>query len=493
MGPLRRRDHHESLRVGSATEPFSARPPNRRALTSHPPYFEGALRAVDKWLAYKRWADRVPGFSVGIFHGEDIIFLAGYGYADLGARRKATPQTCYRIASNSKMFTATAIMQLVDRKKVRLDDPIDAYVDGPGSEQLGRITIRHLLSHLSGVTRDGSTPHWSDGKFPSAAEVEGQLGTKVVYYPPLQRFKYSNFGFALLGKVVAAKGGSGSYREYVEKHIIRSLGMENTFVDYGAGTGLATGYSRLVPGQSRRPFEQVSSEGFAPAAGFISNVSDVCRFLIAHMHGGRPLISELAERELQQPNWMSEDGSRGYGLGYQILKVGDRYVVGHSGGFPGFISRCGMDAKSKLGVVVLTNAGDGPALAYMEGIFHTFQYFEHNEAKFKSRRTDARLRRYEGAFTDRYADVETIVLGSKLFILGMQEARPMDAVLELNRVKGDEFRIEQAEGYEHVGENAVFGFEKGKVSELRIGPNPMRSVPPGKMWKAEWAKPAVHV
>ena len=86
---------------------------------------QDALRVVGGWLEYQRTFRRIPGLSVGLVHGDEIIFRAAFGYAEEAARRKATDQTCYRIASISKVFTATAVMQLVERGLVRLDEHVD--------------------------------------------------------------------------------------------------------------------------------------------------------------------------------------------------------------------------------------------------------------------------------------------------------------------------------------------------------------------------------
>lgn len=470
----------------SAPNSFSRAPAEAGALASQPAYVNHALEVADKWLPYQCWISRLPAASVGVFRDREVVFRGAYGYSNLETKRRAAPDTRYRVASISKVFTATAVMQLADRGRLQLDDPVGEHL-GARSAQLGRITLRQLLTHLSGATRDGDTPHWVDGNFPSWAEMDRQLAGRFAVLPPLDRFKYSNFGYGLLGRVVEVRGGCGSYREYVEKRILRKLGLSDTYVDLTgeAKRRLATGYSRLLPGEARLPFEHYRTGALASAAGFISTVDDLCKFLMAHMGGGSPLISAVREREMRLPSWMSEDGSNGYGAGFQIWKVGDRTVVGHSGGFQGFASRVGFDAKSRVGVVILTNGEDAPARTLMEGVFHAFQYFEKLEMREKPVRTKKELRRYEGGFSNRWGDSEVVAVGRRLFALDVAQPKPMEGALELRRVSRDEFGIERGDNYDHIGERAVFSFDRGRVSAMKVGPNPVPSVPAGSLWKQE--------
>lgn len=460
-----------------------------RALTTRPQYLEQAVEVADKWLAYQQYFLRVPSVSVGIFYDDRILFKKGYGYANLESEEPASPGTCYRIASISKLFTATAIMQLLDDGKVQLDDPVAEYLDQfrRMKGEARKITIRHLLTHLSGMTRDGNTSHWVDSRFPSREDIRKQFGGETLYYPPLKRFKYSNFAYGLLGNVIESVTGKGdgSYRDYVNGNIIKRIHLTRTTVDFEPSfrTRMATGYSRLLPGRRRKALAHVTTGALAPATGFTSNVEDLCKFLMAHMHGGKPLITELSEREMQHPYWMSEDGSRGRGIGFGIVKVGDRTVIGHSGGFLGFSTIAAMDVKAKLGVVVLTNATDGPALALMSGVFHVFRHFELNVTGLRPRK-NRRLGKYEGAFSGDWGDLEVVALGSELFALDLTQQRPFDMALKLSHLRGDEFKIEQGDEFDYIGERARFQFDsKGKVSKVQIGPNPVPAVPDGKLWK----------
>ena len=139
------------------------------------PEVAAALTVLDSWIAAMVAQREQPGLSIGVVYDQDLIWAKGYGYADLERRVPATPGTIYRIASNSKLFTATAIMQLRDAGKLRLDDPVSerlpwfsikkTYDGGPP------VTIRHLITHTSGLPRELSGVNWSDLTFPGREEL----------------------------------------------------------------------------------------------------------------------------------------------------------------------------------------------------------------------------------------------------------------------------------------------------------------------------------
>lgn len=464
-------------------EPFFA------IMSGNSTLLENVKKVIDPWISYQLFMKQVPSISVGITYDDKIIFQKAYGYSDLSHKKPATTETTYRIASISKFFTATAIMQLVDDKRISLDDPIADHLDTVRSydEELGLITIRQCLSHLSGLTRDGDTSHWANAPFPTMNNLKKQLENNVICYEPLERFKYSNFAFGLLGEVIkqVTREKYDSYDNYVKERIFKTLGLTNTSTDLGDNVdSLAWGYSRFIPGRPRKAFRHRKTSGLESATGYVSNTGDLCKFLLSHINRTRSLVSDISEREMQRPSWVSEDLSEGYGLGYQIWKIGSKTVVGHSGGFQGFITRVGIDMKSRIGVVVLTNSQDGPAKLVAEGIFRTFDYFEENQEKFKSNSQSSNLAKYAWSFSGRWGDLEVVVLGDKLYLLDLAQDTPMSKALELTHKEGDKFVIDGTDGYNNVGEIAKFEFDKnGKPSKLWISSNPILGLRYGQLWK----------
>src|SRR5437763_14646588 len=150
-----------------------------RSALARKPEVAAALTVLDSWIAATVAQREQPGLSIGVVYDQDLIWAKGYGYADLVRRVPATPGTIYRIASNSKLFTATAIMQLRDAGKLRLDDPVSerlpwfsikkTYDGGPP------ITIRHLITHTSGLPREPTGGNRRALTFPRADDLQRLL------------------------------------------------------------------------------------------------------------------------------------------------------------------------------------------------------------------------------------------------------------------------------------------------------------------------------
>ena len=197
------------------------------------PEVSANLRLMEQWIQSQMTYRSLPGLSIGIVYDQELVYARGFGYSNLEDSAATTSQTIYRIASLTKVFTATAIMQLRDQGKLRLDDPVEQYLpwfrvksrfpDQP------KVTIRQLLTHTSGLPREAAYPYWTDNKFPSRTEMIKGLENQEMIFAPEDRIKYSNLGFAVAGEIVAEAAGM-PYSEYVEKNILAPLGMKSTTV-----------------------------------------------------------------------------------------------------------------------------------------------------------------------------------------------------------------------------------------------------------------------
>ncbi len=166
-----------------AAEP--AKPPTP---LSADPGVASAIQVFDAWVSRTVSDREQPGVSIGLVHDQDLIWSRGYGFADLAKKTPATPATAYRIASISKLFTATAILQLRDAGKLQLDDPVAKWLPefAPAHVDAGSpvITIRHLLTHTSGLPREVDGTYWNDMRFPSREDMERTLNAMGVVGPP---------------------------------------------------------------------------------------------------------------------------------------------------------------------------------------------------------------------------------------------------------------------------------------------------------------------
>ena len=327
---------------------------------------EDACAYFDTWLAFRVRCDRIPGIQAAVLHDGDVVWTGAHGLADVAAGTALTPAHRFRIASHSKTFTATAVVRLADEGALRLDDTVGRWVPEVAAGPIGRVTLRELLGHGGGVARDGAdADFWCLGfPFPDRGDLLGFAADPAAgVLARNERFKYSNVGFSLLGAVVEAATGS-SYADHVTDVLLRPLGLDATTpdIDPAAAGDHATGYTGLGTLAERLPIDHVATGAMAAATGFSSTATDVVRWFGAHFFGDDRILSDDAKRLMQHTQW-SVAGAGEYALGLDVADLGGRRVLGHGGGFPGFITQTWFDPVDRLAVAVFTNVIDGPAYA----------------------------------------------------------------------------------------------------------------------------------
>lgn len=433
-------------------------------------------RVLNVWLPLKIQYDRMPGLSVGIVYRGKLVYQKGFGYANVEKKIRTTPNTCYRIASISKTFTAVAIMQLVERGKLRLDDQVEQYVPWFCAKSkkcdAKNITIRQLLSHTAGVFRDGITPHWVTDVFPDAQALRQSVSRKTVVFENLTRFKYSNFGFALLGEVIKAASGV-SYNTYVTKHIIQKLGMERTAVDLTKESlaWLAQGYSRNIPDTKREAFHHPTTNAYAPATGILSNIPDLAKYLAALSTKEKNALRFLgreSKKEMMKEYWKMYDGGRSYGLGFTVDTIENRKILGHGGGFSGFITRISLDAENDIGVITLSNSNESSAPLINDGIFKMIYAFADKRGKFSEGKKLQKPEKYEGVYRSRWDDKVIVSVGNTLIAFEPQTNSPMTNETLLTENKKHMFVMDTNEVIDTPGELAKFLLDKKTSKAKRL-------------------------
>ena len=340
----------------------------------------GGVRAiagdVDRWLRFRATQLRVPGFQAAVLYGDEIVLSSAWGMADLDEAVPMTADHLFRIASHSKTFTATAVMQLAEHGSLRLDDRVDrgspkSPPTPPATDDasFGALTLRDLLSHSGGVIRDGRDgDFWQlDAPFPDEAELLRIVADDSLILPSNERFKYSNIGYSVLGLVIARASGT-SYHDVVTASIVDRLGLQHTGPEYDPARSdeYAAGYTALVFGDRRR-LEHCDTAAMASATGFYSTAADVCRYASAHFLGDDRLLTDASKRMMHRPAVDIGPGEGRYALGFEVTDVDDRRMLGHGGGYPGHITSTLFDPVERLAVSVLTNAIDGPARELLLG------------------------------------------------------------------------------------------------------------------------------
>lgn len=332
------------------------------------PAVAAAFDLLDLWIEEQRAYREVPGLAAGVVYDQELIWAQGYGFSDPASERPATPATVYRIGSITKLFTATAVMQLRDAGKLRLDDPVARHLPwfrlASSFEGEPEITVRHLLTHTSGLPREAAFPYWTTHDFPTREEIVEVVPTQGAVYPPATTYKYSNLGMMLLGEIVAAVSGE-PWAEYVEKHILDPLGMISSSAAPAAEERrrLTTAYLRRMADGSRQVSEYYDTRGLAPAAEMVSTVEDLARFAALQFRDapraeGAQILRGSTIREMHRPHWVKSDWSGGRGLGFSVSRRQGKTVVSHGGWVAGHRSHLLLVPAEKIAVIVMTSADD---------------------------------------------------------------------------------------------------------------------------------------
>ncbi|RBY98023.1 serine hydrolase [Blastococcus sp. TF02-8] len=431
---------------------------------------------LHSWVAAQAAHRRVPGAQVAIRSGGELVLSAAVGLADVDTGAALTTDHLFRIASHSKTFTATAVLQLVEAGRLRLDDPIAQHVPELAGAAAGRVTVRELLGHQSGVIRDGEdADFWQLGMpFPDRGALLDLVLRAGPVHAPNEQFKYSNVGYALLGLAIEAVTGV-SYAEHCRTAIVDPLGLTRTGAEYDPARAgeHATGHTGLLLGEdTRETIEHVATAAMAAATGFFSTAEELSAYGAAHALGDERLLTDGSKRLMQRLEsvvtaYGTEVGR--YGLGMELLTVGDRQLVGHSGGFPGFITLTLVDPVGQLVVSVLTNAIDGPAHDLAVGLVKLVDVALAPRAELPPPPAGVRPDSFAGRFASLWGLLDVAELGGRLVLLRPTAPDPLPTVEELQIVDADTLRVAAQPGFGASGEAVpVERDPTGRVVSLRL-------------------------
>lgn len=459
-----------------------AAPPDPTAAIANNPDVQGSIRLFSAWAEGQLRHRGLPGMAVGVVWDQQLVWSQGFGWADIAKQTPMTPQTRFRIASHSKLFTATAIMQLREGGRLRLDDPVTQYLPWFKTQPAGPddtiITIEDLLTHSSGLPREMGD-HWTSYRFPTADEIKAQVHTRQAAYAPETRWKYSNLAYTLAGMVVERVTGQ-SWGAYVQQRVFDPLAMKQSSVDR-PDPQLATGYGRRMPDGSRSVMPFIDSKGMAAATGLSSSVEDLARFVSAQFRdkpaGAPAVLSDASLREMQRARFMEDDWGSGNGIGFIVSRNRGEVVIGHSGGYPGYITHTLISPSERIGVIVLTNSQDGDATAMATQLINSVGVAVSKAAgsKRKPLQWDPAWSRFTGLYRGRSSDTHVVELNQKLVLINPD--RPtIDTRIELEPLGNDRFLYKAPTGGGPIGEVVRFVETGGRVLQMVIGDNAIERV-----------------
>ena len=419
--------------------------------------FRAAAALIDTQMTL----EATPGAAIGVVHDQELIWSHQYGVESLDTGTAVSDNTLFSICSVSKLFNGIAAMNLVEQGRLSLDAPIASYLDGvsvqddTGAEET--VTVRNILSHVSGLPREGIRDYWSDYTFPDADGLRVTVSEQEQLYRPFDYWQYSNLGMAMLGEVIAVVSGE-SWGDYVDETIFEPLGMQRSVTDMPfdqVGNGFARGYFVRSADGKRKPVDAHSFKAFSPAAGVASSVADMSRFLSWHFrlrqNGGEEILKATTLKQMQRVHWIGADFDEpAWGLAYGSRRYDDKTLWGHGGYCPGARTEFVMRLPSKIGIVMMLTANDVSPGALVETVYSLTEDSiaavhgekEQEEDTVAEPTGDITLSDYEGLYlVENYPDDRYVgVTEDGLFALPLLSSDPVSGLQEWVHEEGDRFR-----------------------------------------------------
>jgi len=310
----------------------------------------GVTTKVDDYIRAEMKAQQIPGLSLAVINNGEIVLVRGYGLANVEHQVPVKPETIFQSGSVGKQFTATAVMMLVEEGKLSLDDKITKYfTDGP--ESWNQITVRHLLTHTSGM---GDYPKDFDMRRDYTEDELVQLNKKVpLDFQPGEKYSYSNLAYVMLGVLIHKVSGK-FYGDFLQERIFKPLDMSTARVISEADIvpNRAAGY-RVVNGQLKNQNWVSPSLNTTADGALYLTVYDMARWDAALYT--EKLLKRASLEAMWTPVKLNNGKTHPYGFGWTLGQVRGHRIVEHGGSWQGFKSQISRYVDDKLTVVVFAN------------------------------------------------------------------------------------------------------------------------------------------
>ena len=324
------------------------------------------IRMWEEYVEEVRLAHRIPGIAVGMVCGSELAWFKGFGETEVGSGKVPDEHSVFRVASNTKTFTAMSLMILQESSMLSLDDPLLLYMPEFTSAagiagDLEDVTLRRMTAHHAGLTTEHPATDWDGPEFPKIETMLDRIDEVEVVIPLDSAWKYSNMAYGFLGEVVSRLSGQ-TYERFVRSEILDPLGIsETTFANSMVSEeNRVVGYSQPSPGTDAlrvAPYSELN--GLASAGQMMTNVADLTKWLAHAMRSegddGPSLIGKRSRREMLHPAYLDDGWTTGQCVGWRATRSGQRVYHGHGGGIHGFGTQTIFHRPFQTGVIVLTN------------------------------------------------------------------------------------------------------------------------------------------
>lgn len=319
---------------------------------------------VDDFIKAEMERQHVPGVSVVVIKDMKIVKMEGYGFANLELNIPVKPDTVFKIGSVSKQFIAAGIMLLVQDGKISLEDNISKFLEGT-PETWKDITVRHLLTHTSGIVREA--PGFDPLKIQPDADVIKTAYNSPMRFKPGEKYEYCNVGYFSLAEIIRKVSGK-PWPEFLNETIFTPLSMTAT---------RTTTMSDLVPNRangyvwSNGKYRNASVYlALRPSGAFLSTVSDLAKWEAAL--NSEKLFKQTTLDQMWTKVKLNDGTTYPYGFGWSVDTAGGHKHIHHGGSLPGFRAQLSRFSDDKLTVVVLTNGDNANAGWFALGIANLY-------------------------------------------------------------------------------------------------------------------------
>jgi CubicO group peptidase (beta-lactamase class C family) len=322
-----------------------------------------AVQRLEAAISQMMRDQKIPGFAIGIVKDNRLVYSRGFGVMRVGdPNPPVTTETLFHMASITKPFVATAIMQLVEQGKVSLDDPVIKHLPyfRLKDPRYKEITIRQMVTHTSGMP-DVTNYYWDKPEYDDGAleRYVRSLDDKTLRSAPGKEFRYSNMAFEVLGDLVAKLSGK-SFEDYVEANILKPVGMKSSTLLYQKAdpARLATGYTvregAVVP-VAHYPYNRAHT----PSSNLHSNVEDMARWIRVNLNRGDLDGCRILKNSTYDVLWKPAAPLPGrnwhVGISWFLAESNGEEIVMHNGGDDGFATHLAFAPRLKAGVFMMAN------------------------------------------------------------------------------------------------------------------------------------------
>jgi CubicO group peptidase (beta-lactamase class C family) len=304
----------------------------------------------------------IAGLSIALVDKNGIIWAEGFGYENIRDSIKATEKSIYSIGSITKLFTSTALMQLAEKNKLNIDEPVRKYVPELKIKSLygsiDSITTRQLITHHSGFPSDLLGV---DSEKESYKNVVRYLNEQYTAFPPAYVRIYSNIGYCFLGYEVE-KISKSDYSDYINRNVFSRLGMKSSFIS-GESASMKN-VTRTYNDKKEQKDELF--EWNKPAGGIYSNANDMALFIQSWLSDKSPLLKTQTINSIFTPQNRNVSFNLGseFGLGWDLRRTKYGYIAEHGGALLYYRAQIALNRNAGLGVIILSNSANGGSFTW---------------------------------------------------------------------------------------------------------------------------------